>query len=232
MKGPAEMVKRLVGLGICLISALGINFIPLQLLLIRGFSNSGAMLLYLTENVAAIVISAAIVFAFGDRRARSGRSLPPVQTASPVLPGKARQAFASFAPLNAQILNFLVAAVFATAATSVFLLYFVFGVLQTSITASVFWYSVLWIVGFQLIEFLGSVIMLYPLTVKRSESFLNRTLGRVFLLLLCVFLGLFFAARVNEWFVIPFIVLKTLIDIGEQFQIFRNIGKTALELSS
>jgi hypothetical protein len=222
------MLKRLIGLTVCLVSILGINFIPLELLLNRRFSSSGAMLLYLAENVTAIFISAAIVFVFGDRSLRREAARQVGITAQQ---GRARQAFANFSPLNAQILNFVVPAVIATVATSVFLLFFVFGILHTNITAAVFRSSVLWILGFQFVEFTGSLIMLYPLKIKRSETFLNRTLGRVFLLLLCVFLGIFCAAWVNQWFVIPFVILKTIVDVAEQLQIFRDLGKTAYVLS-
>ena len=221
------MLKRIIGLTVSLVSLLGINFIPLELLLNRGFSSSGAMLLYLAENVTAILISTAIVYVLGSRK-----KIPTKTAPSKTADRKAKQAFANFSPLNAQLLNFLVPALITTVATSFFLLYLVFLILKVHITATLFWYSIVWIVGFQALEFTGTLIMIYPLNLKRSESFLNRTLGRVILLLLCVLFGVFCAVWISEWFVIPFVVLKTIVDIGEQFQIFRDIGKTAYVLTS
>ena len=67
--------------------------------------------------------------------------------------------------------------------------------------------------------------MLRPFSLKKSEFFLTRSLGRVFLLFLAVFIGIFLAAYADKWFVIPFIALKTIADIGEQIQLFTGKEK-------
>src|SRR5215813_11981 len=132
------MLKRLVGLAICLVSVLGINLIPLELLLNHGFSSSGAMLLYLVENVTGIFISAAIVFLLGQRGGVK-KALSPAVTANQAKP---KQLFAGFSPLNTVILNFLAPAAFVTLVTGVFLVVFVFWILHTHMSAGVFWTSV------------------------------------------------------------------------------------------
>ena len=62
----------------------------------------------------------------------------------------------------------------------------------------------------------GSIVGVWrrPLTLAVAEKMLEQTLGRVFLLHLAVFVGVFLAAVVGSWFVWPFIVLKSITDVG------------------
>ena len=74
------------------------------------------------------------------------------------------------------------------------------------------------IIIFELIAFAAGYFRLRPLSIARAESVLERTLGRVFLLHLGVFIGVFLAAAFASWFVWPFIVLKTITDVGQALQ--------------
>ena len=193
-----------------MISVFGINFIPLELLLDRGFSVRWAMLLYLCENLFAIVISAMVVY-FLAPAAESGEG-PRTRSDT--------------------IVNFVVAGGFTTVVTGILLTAFIFLVLKASFSVEVFVTSLIWMVGFQIFEFAGAAVMISPLSLKRAETFLNRTLLRVILLMLCVLFGVFCAAWIDAWFVIPFIVLKTLVDLGGQCQVFREMRALAVALAS
>jgi len=195
------MTRRLIGLFIAVISIFGVNFIPLELILNRGFSAKGAMLLYLAENVFAITISSTIVYVFAPRIENGDKHRIRRET----------------------IINFIVPAGFTTIITGILLAAFVFMILRARFSLDVFFESLIWMVGFQIIEFIGALVMMSPFSLRQAETFLNRTLGRVILLMLCVLLGVFCAAWINEWFVIPFIALKSIVDIGEQFKIFRDV---------
>lgn len=54
-------------------------------------------------------------------------------------------------------------------------------------------------------------------------------MGKTALLFIGVFIGAFLSAYEKAWFVIPFIVLKTIADIGEPIQFF--LGKETEEMS-
>jgi hypothetical protein len=85
----------------------------------------------------------------------------------------------------------------------------------------------IWIFGFLVLEFIADSIMLRPLSLVQADAFLTRSVRRVFLLFLCVFLGIFLAAFVDSGFVAPFIILKTLADIADQIEIYQGFrGKT------
>ena len=121
--------------------------------------------------------------------------------------------------------NYLVAAIRLSVGSGVFLLAFFFLILKSEITSGAIISGLIWIFGFLILEFFADFIMMRPLSLTKAEVFLNRSLGRVVFLFLCVFLGIFLALFVDRWFVVPFIILKTIIDIGEQIQIFTGYGK-------
>jgi len=61
-----------------------------------------------------------------------------------------------------------------------------------------------------------------PLTLAKTENYLKQSMGRVALLFLAVFIGIFVALFVDKWFVIPFIALKTIVDIGGFMQTLKS----------
>ncbi len=99
---------------------------------------------------------------------------------------------------------------------------FIFLVLKTKIQFEEVLTALIWIFGFQALAFFGDLLMFRPLSLAQAGIFLKRSMGRVALLFLSVFLGIFLAAVADKWFVIPFVVLKTCVDVSEQIQIFRG----------
>ncbi len=71
-----------------------------------------------------------------------------------------------------------------------------------------------WIAAFLILEFVADTLMIRRLTLFQAELFLNRSLGRVLLFFLSVFAGYFLIIFGVEWFVVPFLALKTMADIG------------------
>jgi hypothetical protein len=59
-----------------------------------------------------------------------------------------------------------------------------------------------------------------------GEAWVAQSLGRVFLLFLAVFVGVFAASFSNDWFVMPFIALKTIVDLGTHAQAIVNMFRT------
>jgi hypothetical protein len=53
-----------------------------------------------------------------------------------------------------------------------------------------------------------------PLPLREAETVLEQSLGRVFLLYAGVAAGVVLAAFVERWFVVPFILLKTVVDFA------------------
>lgn len=68
---------------------------------------------------------------------------------------------------------------------------------------------------FLLVGFAADLILRQPLGLPEVEGHLEKSLGRVFLLFLAVFVGVWLAAIEMIWFLAPFVVLKTLADLEQ-----------------
>lgn len=81
-----------------------------------------------------------------------------------------------------------------------------------------------------MIEFLTDILTLRLLPLKKAEFLLSRSMGRT--AFIGVVLGFVLALFVDEWFVVPFVVLKTIVDVGEPIQHFFGRGEMDIPLAS
>ena len=91
------------------------------------------------------------------------------------------------------------------------------------------WAAVGWamivIVVLQLFAYGWEAYRLRPLDIADAEALINRDMGRVAVLHIGVLLGSFLMVVRAEWFVWPFILLKTLVDVGMMVEAGRRIKK-------
>ena len=89
------------------------------------------------------------------------------------------------------------------------------------------WAAVGWamivIVVLQLFAYGWEAYRLRPLDIADAEALINRDMGRVAVLHIGVLLGSFLMVVRAEWFVWPFIILKTLVDVGMMVEAGRRI---------
>ena len=194
-------VKSIIGFIISLISVLGINFIPLEMWLYRDFSSETTMVVYALENILAIFLASVFVLLFAPPREQTAK----IRTRKELL----------------QV--YLISSLGLSVGSGIFLSFFIFGILRANIAFSAVAEALVWISGFLVLEFIGDVIMLRTLSLAQADTFLNRSIRRVFLLFLGVFIGVFLAALDAKWFVVPFVILKTLADIADQIDIFQGL---------
>jgi Family of unknown function (DUF6498) len=109
---------------------------------------------------------------------------------------------------------FLLVALGFSFACAVFVAVFLFGFGDTTIDPDRFVQGLLGITGFHALGFVWDAFALRGMTKPQADLLLERALGRVFVLYAGVFAGVIAAYFVSEWFVGPFIVLKTVIDVG------------------
>jgi hypothetical protein len=192
--------KSIVGFIISVISVLGINFIPLEMLLYKNYSSETTMVVYALENVLAIFLATVFILLFAPRLDRAGE----IRTRRELLQ------------------MYLISTISLTVGSGIFLSIFIFGILRADVTFPAVATAFTWVAGFLALEFIGDFIMLRPLSLAQADAFLTRSVRRVFLLFLGVFLGIFLAAFVNSGFVVPFIFLKTLADIADQIEIYQG----------
>jgi hypothetical protein len=198
--------KSIIGFIISVISVLGINFVPLEMLLYKDYSSETTMVVYALENVLAIFLATVFILLFAPPSDPKGK----IKTRKELL----------------QV--YLISTVSLTLGSGIFLSIFIFGIFRADVTFRAVAEAMIWISGFLALEFIGDFIMLRPLSLARADDFLTRSVRRVFLLFLGVFLGIFLAAFVSSGFVAPFIILKTLADIADQIEIYQGFrGKAA-----
>lgn len=170
------------------------NAVPLAGVLLRDWAAPGALLLYLGENVVLVLLAAWTV-----------RLVAPVEE---VIDGERktrREAIRTFA---------LIAAPFTFGAAAI-----TAGVLfvrsDYAVDARELLTGLATMAVLQLLAFASNVRRLRGVSLAESESMLVSVLGRVFLLAFAVWAGLILALFVSSAFVVPFMLLKTAIDLWQ-----------------
>jgi Family of unknown function (DUF6498) len=182
------------------ITAVGVNVVPLTLWLFEDYSAETTMVLYALESIAAVILAVLCVLL-----------LAPVTEKSDT--GKTRNR-------GKIITDFLLMAGVFTIVLLVFLFSFIFLVLKAHISPSEIKFGMLCIAAFQFFEFFSNLFLLRPLSLKEGEILLTQSFGGLVVLHISILTGVFLAAFVNEWFVVPFIVLKTIVDVAAPIQFF------------
>ncbi len=180
--------------------ALGINAVPVVGMFAADWSVETAMLLYLLENLIGIPLAALLV-----------RLLAPAREDAPGMRVRHRR----------EILNtYLIVALSFSLGSAIFILFVVYRTTNGQVDLTGLRTGLGAITLFALLGFLVDLVYMRPLSLPRAETVLERSLGRIFLLYLAVFVGMFLAIFGLASFFIPFVVLKTLVDIGYLLQAF------------
>lgn len=173
-----------------LVGVIGINAVPAAGFFAGGWSASQTMLLYLLENLSLVVLAALRVrlFVLADQR----KSL---------------------------VSTFLMVGLGFSGVSAIFVAFFLFAIIKAPVDLTETMQAFGMIAAVQLgVVAYDAAMGPRPLPVANGEKILEQTLGRVFLLAMAVFIGMFVAAFVERWFVVPFMILKTIVDVGTQVQ--------------
>ncbi len=185
---------------IAALQALGINAVPVVGMFAADWSVETAMLLYLLENLIGIPLAALLV-----------RLLAPAREDAPGMRVRHRR----------EILNtYLIVALSFSLGSAIFILFVVYRTTNGQVDLTGLRTGLGAIALFALLGFLVDLVYMRPLSLPRAEKVLERSLGRIFLLYLAVFVGMFLAIFGLASFFIPFVVLKTMVDIGYLLQAF------------
>ena len=194
------------------VTALGVNVVPLGLWFFEDYAFETVVILYALESLAAIVLAVLCVLILAPAQERS-----PDSTRTLVR--------------GEMIGNFLLAAGTGTLVIYVFVGTFIFllgkgeGVELADIR-----FGLLCVSAFQLFEFISNLYLLRPLSLKKSELLLSASFGGIALLILSILIGVFLGAFSGVSVFLPFIVLKTIIDLAAPIQFFT--GKSATPLAA
>lgn len=173
--------------------AIAKNAVPAGGVLVRDWAAADAMLLYLGENIVLVLLGALTV-----------KILAP---SSEAIEGRIKTRGESLRTF------FLVAIPF-TFGAAVFTVFVLAVRTEYVIRTRELLAGLALMLLVQLIAFARDLRLLRGITLADSEHMLVGVLGRVFLLAFAVWAGLLAAFAVSTAFVIPFIVLKTIADLG------------------
>lgn len=182
------------------IVAVAINVIPLGLWFFDDYSAETTMFIYLAGSAFSIILAILCV-----------RFISPAYDPD----GKAKynnrsKLLTDFAMISFGFLGIL----------TVFVSGYIFLALKAEVTARNILYGFAIVAAFVVAEFLVSLLTLRPLPLRKAEFLLSKSMGKTTLLFIGVFIGAFLSAFEKTWFVIPFVVLKTIADIGEPIKFF------------
>ena len=225
--------KSIMGLITSTITVLGINAVPAGGLLLGGWAVETAVLLYLIENVVTVLLVGLRVRMLSPVREEWGSSRPPEWVSVTTINGRTRrQKPGPYRERSNLLTPFLLVGLVFSAACGIFLLLFLFGILRVRVESEALRLGVAGMLAFQLFGFIWDYFLLRPLPLTQAETLLTASLGRVVLLFLAVFAGVFVALFNDYWFLGPFIVLKTLVDVASQLKFLFGRRDTALALES
>lgn len=170
------------------------NAVPAFGVFARDWAPPGALLLYLGENIVLVLLGALTV-----------RMLAPAEEVIDGRPKSKRESLQTF---------FLVAAPFTFGAAVLTSAVILIRADEYTLNPRELLTGFALMLVFQLLAFATNVRRLRGITLAESENMLVSVLGRVFLLAFAVWAGLLLALFVTTAFVIPFMVLKTIVDLG------------------
>lgn len=222
--------KSMGGLITSTISLLGINAVPAAGLLVGGWAVETAVLLYLIENVVTVLLAALRVRLLSPVREEWGSSRPQGWSTVTINGRTRRQGPGPYRERGSLLSGYLLAGLGLSVGSGIFLLFFVFGILRAGVEPEGIRLGVAGMLAFQLFGFVGDLFLLRPLPLTRAETLLATSLGRVVLLFLAVFIGVFVALFNDYWFLWPFIVLKTMVDVGSQLKFLFGRRNSTLAL--
>ena len=183
--------KSITGFVLSILTTLGINFIPLEMWLSDDFSGAETMVLYALENLVMLTLAMIVI-----------RLLAP----------------------QVDLQGFAITGYGFCLVTLIFIAFFSFGLMPVTAREGVALSDVMtamkYVIVLQLIGFVIDLIFLRPMSSVGAERLMRNSLGRIMVVqFFGVFIGVFCVFLFGN-FVLPFIVLKTLFDIGKIHEFF------------
>lgn len=197
--------RSLLGLAASTLSALGATFVPMGGYLLWDWSSTTVMVLYLLETLVGIPLTVVRV-----RLLTGGR---PISSGSHLL--------GSQHPLQ----GYLVVSLGMSLVCALFMGFFLFALPAASLDAGAIKAGMQVILFFQCLGFVADLLWMRGQGAEQVDNVLTASLGRVALLYFAVFIGVFLAAVAIEWFLWPFIVLKTIADLEQPLKVLRGARK-------
>jgi hypothetical protein len=182
-------------------TAFGVSVVPLALWFFEDYAVETIVILYGLESLASIILAVLTIL-----------FLAPVK----------EQTASNTTLVRKEIIkSFLLVAGMGTLVIYVFVGTFIFLLGRgAGVELSNLKFGLLIVAAFQAFDFLSGLFLLRPLSLKKGELLLSASFGGIAVLILSILIGVFVGAFFNVSIFVPFIVLKTIIDIAAPVQFF------------
>lgn len=210
-----------------ILSALGLNAVPVVGFLGLGWGWENTMLLYLLETLIGILLVALRIRLLAPAHeevigATLAKPLVEISTGKQSAKKVIRYAWPTSEGVrydrNEMLKSYLLISLSLSVGTAVFMLAFLFMLMHVQVNLAALQLGLGGIFTFQLLSLLGDVVWLRRLSLAQAEKLLEQNMGRVALLYLAVFAGICTASFHAYGFLLPFMGLKTMVDVGQPIQ--------------
>ena len=201
-------MKKLISLG----SALGRNAIPMGAFLFDGNSAETALVIYFLETIFAIILAAIFVRLRAPAEDSGYANISSTKTEIRINNNVVRRHQAG--NRRSMIQSSLLFSIAFSLVPGIFIGVFLFGIQRVEISTSVVATAIAGIAAFQIISFMVDLYSVDSLTPERANASIEHSMGRSAILFLSCFIGIFLAAFVTDWFILPFAFLKTVTEVG------------------
>ncbi|HET9908915.1 MAG TPA: DUF6498-containing protein [Anaerolineales bacterium] len=193
-------------------SALGRNVIPIGAFLFGGNSAETALVIYFLETLIAILLAAVFVRLRAPAEDSGYGKISSTKTVIKTNNSVIRRYQAG--NRRSMLESFLLFSIAFALVPGIFIGVFLFGIQRAEISISVVASAIAGIAAFQIISFIVDLFRVDSVTPESAYASLEQSMGRSAILFLSCFIGIFLAAFVTEWFIVPFAFLKTVTEVG------------------
>ena len=202
---------------ISLSTSLGINAVPVGVVLAWGRSMETGMVLYFLETLLGILLTVLFLVLRAPAEDPGYAEISSGTTTIMTNGHSVRRAQAG--NRRSLIEGYVIFSVGFAVIPMIFLLFWIFVITHVDLAAAAVASGLSGIIVFQLVNFLAELLFIRALTPAGANSLVNQSMGRVAIIYVSMFAGMIIAlVFATRWFIIPFALLKTIADLSFLFR--------------
>ena len=201
------------------LAAIGINVVPAVGFFVNEWTIATTMLVYLLDNLIGVTLTSGRIWLLVHKDApyepakRPTGGLPEGRALTVTSGKRTTKNYRLTSSRNKMLQGFMITGYGFSLGVAVFIAGFIFLIFRTPIDAAAIRASLLWIGALHMASFLSDLLFQRDSPLAVAEIWVRQSLGRVFLLFLAIFMGIFVALWSNQGFFIPFMLLKFMADL-------------------
>jgi Family of unknown function (DUF6498) len=220
------------------LAAIGINAVPAFGFFASDWTIATTMLVYLLDNLIGVTLTSGRIWLLVDKNARydpanrPAGGLPEGMALTVTTGKRTTKKYSMTSGRNEMLQGFMITGYAFSLGVAVFIGAFIFLIFRIPVDAGAIGTSLLWIGALHLGAFLNDLLFRRGSPLAVAEVWVRQSLGRVFLLFLAVFVGIFVALWSNQAFFIPFMLLKFMADLEGPLEMLRRLFRRHSTISA